>query len=125
MAYVDSSVLVAVSFREEGSGRWVEMLGGYDRIACSNLVEAEVKSVCYRERIEPNSAFLSNISWIFPDRSLSSEIDQVLATGYLRGADLWHMATALYFTSEPQEMSFLTLDVRQRDVAEALGFPVA
>ena len=124
MAYVDSSVLVAVTFQEERSGPWVDLLSGFDRIACSNLVEAEVKSVCNREGIEPDSAFLSNISWIFPTRPLSSEIEQVLATGYLRGADLWHVATALYFAPEPGEISFLTLDIRQRGVAEALGFPV-
>ena len=47
----------------------------------------------------------------------------MLNAGYLRGADLWHVATALYVTPEPGEISFITLDRRQRNVAMALGFP--
>jgi hypothetical protein len=46
----------------------------------------------------------------------------VLDAGYLRGADCWHVATALYVSPEPSRLSFLTLDERQRDVARTLGF---
>ena len=45
-----------------------------------------------------------------------------LRIGYLRGADLWHIATALYMFDEPSDITFLTLDRRQGDVAAALGF---
>ncbi len=125
VAYVDSSVLIAIQFQEDRSTSLIDWLDGFERLACSNLVEAEVESVCYRERIELDQAFLSDISWVFPYRPLSLEIAKVLGAGYLRGADLWHVATALYFSPEPSEISFLTLDVRQRSVAEALGFRVA
>ena len=45
-------------------------------------------------------------------------------TDALRGADLWHVATALYIFDEPSEVTFLTLDRRQGEVAGALGFQV-
>ena len=123
-AYVDSSVLVAIAIREERSSSLIECLDGFDRLTASNLVEAEVKSVCQREGNELDPDFISDISWVFPDRPLSAEIAKVIGAGYLRGADLWHVATALYIASEPGEMTFLTLDIRQRDVAEELGFRV-
>ncbi|MCY4474401.1 MAG: type II toxin-antitoxin system VapC family toxin [Chloroflexi bacterium] len=124
VAYVDSSVLVAITFQEERSANLEDWLNGFDRLTCSNLVEAEVKSACARESIELVTAFMNDIVWLFPDRPISPEIVRVLAAGYLRGADLWHVATALYFASEPENVAFLTLDIRQRDVAEALGFRI-
>ena len=42
---------------------------------------------------------------------------------YLRGADLWHVATALYLAESPADVDFLTLDPAQREAAAALGFP--
>jgi hypothetical protein len=36
----------------------------------------------------------------------------VLAAGYLRGADLWHMAGALYAAGDSGEMRFVKLDYR-------------
>ena len=42
--------------------------------------------------------------------------------GQLRGADLWHVATALYVAGEADRLCFVTLDQRQRDAAAALGF---
>jgi hypothetical protein len=52
------------------------------------------------------------------------EITRVLRSAYLRGADLWHLSTAIYVTSDPSDLTFLTLDRRQAEVAEALGFRV-
>jgi hypothetical protein len=46
----------------------------------------------------------------------------VLEHGYLRGADLWHLACALFVVDEPDMLTFLTLDTRQQEVAAALGF---
>ena len=62
------------------------------------------------------------LRWILPERPLTSELTTVLAAGYLRGADLWHVATALYVAQELGDIAFVTLDTRQRVVAEALGF---
>ena len=44
--------------------------------------------------------------------------------GNLRGADLWHVAMALYVSPRPDSLSFATLGARQSAVAEALGFTI-
>ena len=46
----------------------------------------------------------------------------VLETGYIRGADLGHLATALYISPEPHRMSFITFDQQQKTRATQLGF---
>lgn len=72
--------------------------------------------------VDPN--WLRAIKWIEPSRSLALEIDRVLDAGYLRGADCWHLAVALYVAPRPGGLTFLTLDARQRAVAKKLGFRV-
>ena len=56
---------------------------------------------------------------------LASEFAKGLEAGYLRGADLWHVATTLYAARRPDEIAFVTLDMKQRTIAAALGFQVA
>lgn len=46
----------------------------------------------------------------------------MLAAGLVRGADCFHLAVALSLVANPRDLTFLTLDKRQRDVAAALGF---
>jgi hypothetical protein len=53
---------------------------------------------------------------------LTPELERVFAGGYLKGADAWHLACALYLAEEPAKLAFLTLDRRQRAVARRLGF---
>lgn len=62
------------------------------------------------------------MSWIIPDCPLHQEIRRVLAAGYVRGADCWHLASALFLAEDPAKLSFLTLHQRQRTVAQMLGF---
>ena len=38
------------------------------------------------------------------------------------GADAWHLACALFLDPDANELVFLTLDRRQRDVAKSIGF---
>ncbi len=125
VAYVDTSCLVAIAFGEPGSDALAGRLESFAELVSANLTEAELRSVLVREAVSADSDVLSGISWILPDRSLGSEIRQVLTTGNVRGADLWHLAAALFVTSSPGEMVFLTLDGRQREAAERLGFDVA
>jgi hypothetical protein len=61
------------------------------------------------------------ISWVYPDRPLTAEIAAILDTGYVRGADLWHLAVAL-FVDPSREIDFLSLDVRQLEISRRLGF---
>lgn len=59
---------------------------------------------------------------MLPDRPLSREITRVLSAGYLRGAGLWHLACAFSLVGNPRDISFLTPDVRQAEVAAQIGF---
>jgi len=121
-AYVDTSCLVAIAFGERGGAAMARRLQGYDEIVSANLLEAELRATFARERVPLARDYLSGILYILPDRPLGGEIQRALAAGYLRGADLWHLACALYVTGDPGELTFLTLDERQRDVADTLGF---
>lgn len=124
VAYVDTSALVAVAFNERGVAALAKRLDANSRLLSSNLLEAELRAAFSREghRFEPR--LVSGIEWVLPDRPLTDEFEKVLQVGYLRGADLWHLATALYLAPEPSAVSFVTLDDRQRTVASALGFQV-
>ena len=125
LAYVDTSCLVAVAFDEPGARDMVYHLGECDRLFASNLLEAEFRSALHREGVgEGADSLLVGLSWLHPDRSLRPEFVRVLRYGYLRGADLWHLACALYLKSRVKDLLFLTLDQRQRDAAKKLGFSV-
>ena len=124
VAYVDTSCLVAVIFGESGGVALTRRLRSFDELVSANLLEAELRATFVRERIPANSSFSFSISWILPDRPLTDEIARVLDAGYLRGADCWHLATALYLAEEPGAISFVTVDERQGAVARTLGFHV-
>ena len=123
-AYVDTSCLVAIAFGDSEAAEVASRLREHDVLLSSNLLEAELRATLVREAAEVDEALFSWIKWVLPDRPLSVEIIRVLRAGYLRGADLWHLATAMYVTPEPRDLTFLTLDRRQEEVAEELGFKV-
>lgn len=123
-AYVDTSAIIAVEFNEPGGHGILRRLNDFTTLMSSNLLEAEVRSVYIRDDRSFTEEALSNIEWIIPDSPLSAELEIASQAGYLRGAELWHVATALYIFDEPSEVTFLTLDQRQREVASALGFQV-
>jgi predicted nucleic acid-binding protein len=122
VAYVDTSCLVAIAFGERGATALARRLAGFDRLVASNLLEAELLAACSREGSEPDPGLTDSLTWILPDRPLHDEIRAVLDAGHVRGADCWHLATALYLAEIPGEISFLTLDQRQRAAARTLGF---
>ena len=121
-AYVDTSALASIAFDEPGSFSIKQQLLNFSRLISSHLLEAELRSAFARENLVFDPDMLTRIAWVVPDRLLSREIAAVLRAGYLRGADLWHVAVALYSTGNPREVTFVTLDNRQRDVAATLGF---
>jgi predicted nucleic acid-binding protein len=123
VAYVDTSVLLAIAFGERGRAAARRRLESFDLLVASNLLEAELRAALHRENAPSDAPLLKRISWVSPERPLSPEITVVLGSGHLRGADLWHLACALYLARSPRELSFLTLDTRQGVVAEKLGFP--
>jgi hypothetical protein len=122
IAYVDTSCLVAIAFGESGAVGLARRLKGFDELVSANLLEAELRAAFVREHVAPPADLPVALSWILPDRPLQAEIAQVLAAGYVRGADCWHLATALYLAQEPEAISFVTVDERQRTVARAIGF---
>jgi hypothetical protein len=114
---------VAITLSEQVATDVKAELDRHDELFTSNLTEAEVRAACLREGVKTNQAMFGALGWIQPDRSLSEEITRVLDQGYLRGADLWHIANALFLSPDPTQLAFLTLDQRQGEVAAALGFP--
>jgi len=122
LAYVDTSVLVAIAFDEPGARKVARRLRGFDRLIASGLLEAELRSAFAREQVADVDRFLSWITWVHPAEPLSAEIARVLEHGYLRGADLWYLACALHIAGRPEELCFFSFDRRQSEVARALGF---
>lgn len=123
VAYVDSSCLVALAFGEPDSKGLAKRLASFDLLISSNLLEAELRSAVAREKVAADpDPLVDGIEWVLPDRPLSPELQQTLASGYLRGADCWHLACALLLREDLPELAFLTLDLRQREVAARLGF---
>lgn len=122
VAYVDTSCLVAIAFNEAGARSLARKLEAYEQRFTANLLEAEFVSALRREGAEGGQELLDTITWVLPDRRLTAEIERVLAVRHLRGADLWHLACALYLAESPEDVDFLTLDAAQRDAAAALGF---
>ena len=122
VAYVDTSAIVAIAFAEEGWETLAGSLNGFSRLVSSNLLEAELRATCAREDRPVPLQLLVRIGWIHANRPLSREMKAALDAGSLRGADLWHVATALFAAPEPGAIAFVTLDRRQAKVAAGLGF---
>lgn len=123
VAYVDSSCFVAIAFAEPGAQRMSARLAAFDRLVSSNLLEAEIRAAFAREAVQADAGpFMSGLTWVYPDRPLTREFQVIASAGYLRGADLWHLACALFLAPAGNGMVFLTLDKRQTQVASALGF---
>lgn len=125
-SYVDTSVLVAILFRESKFAKLSRLLLEYDEIFSSHLAEAELASAASREKVDLALArkIMANISLIMPDRSLFEEYREIFAGGYCRGADAYHLACALYLKEQEDIFEFITLDLQQARVARACGFQV-
>lgn len=119
---MDSSVVLAHVFRQHE--REATRAHRFATVHSADLLVAEVLSAVARERLRLDDVLLDNVRLVRPNRSLRREIERVLTAGYVRGADCLHLATALYLAPDPSELTFLTLDERQRAVAQALGFSV-
>jgi uncharacterized protein with PIN domain len=123
LAYFDTSCLVAIAFNETDGREMPKLLSRFDRLFSSNLLEAEWCATLVREHVPlGDDSLLAALTWVIPNRPLSPEIKRVLEVGYLRGADVWHLACALFLDPAARELSFVTLDSSQRAVAGALGF---
>jgi len=114
--------MVSIAFGERGSAESKLRLAEFGFIHSANLLEAELLATLKREGAKATMPALERVIWVIPDRPLHAEIRKVLSAGYLRGADCWHLAAALYVAVDPGNLTFLTLDTKQAAVAKALGF---
>lgn len=123
-AYIDSSWLIAARLQKQDK-KELARLEKYSALYSCELLLAEVFAFSRREGIEPSKVIEASqaVTWVMPDRSLRPEIEWVTSKSYIRGADLWHLACACYISPDPEDLAFLTLDVRQREIAYAIGFP--
>lgn len=117
------SCVVAVALEEPGYRAVAARLDELEACYASNLLEAELRAALQREQVAYDADLTARLSWVLPDRPLTSEIGDVLEAGDVRRADAWHLACALYLSPDPAELQFLTLDRRQAKVAVAMGFP--
>jgi PIN domain nuclease of toxin-antitoxin system len=126
-AYLDTSALAAILFEEQGSTVIRDFLSKLDWVYSSNLLEAEMRSAMTRENLEQLDldGLLSHVKWVLPERPLTQELRAAAACGiHLRGADLWHVACALFLAGDPSVLPFVTLDQNQALAAARLGFKV-
>lgn len=113
---------MAVLLQEPGHARLADHIASFDFVCASSLLEAELHAVLAREELTFGADLFDGVRWIFPQRPLTPEIDRVLRAGHMRGADLWHLACALYVFDDASAASFVSLDARQISAARGLGF---
>jgi hypothetical protein len=124
-AYLGTSFLLAILFDEPEASGLRRTLGRYGPVFSSDLLTAEALSAGARERLDLRRVLtmLEAVSLVLPHRSLDREVQEALAHGYLRGADVWHVACALFIADAVRsELAFLSRDAAQRQVARGLGF---
>jgi hypothetical protein len=125
IGYVDSSCLISIALGEPGSRELEFRLSRIEKFFSSNLLEAEFRAALAREGTRGRVRnLLAWVNWIYPRRRLKPEIDQILGVGILKGADLWHLACALFMRPQIEVTHFLTLDDKQSAIAKSLGFSV-
>ncbi len=122
IAYVDTSYFIGLTIGDAEAVKRSHRLPSDTQFISSNLLEAEARSVFAREKIDFPDDLFSSIHFVMPDRRMTKEITRVLESYYLRGADLLHLATALFALLEPGNAVFATLDNKQENAAAALGF---
>jgi predicted nucleic acid-binding protein len=126
--YVDSSAIVAVQFGETERSRILAVMRAHDEVVSTTLLTAEMLATLARASLPLSSAdrLLARVARFAPPDDLRAECERALAVGSLRGADLWHVASALRLAGRHvKRLRFCTLDLAQRAVAAGLGFPVA
>jgi predicted nucleic acid-binding protein len=123
-AYLDTSAFLALVFRQSGYKQIEKILENVEQVLTTDLLMSEATSVFVRERgdFEVLKTSLGGLLFITAELSVPL-LESVLRAGWLRGADLYHLAAAFWLTdSKPKNIYFLTLDEQQNRVAGKLGF---
>lgn len=129
--YWDASAVLSVLFRDTNTMKALGVIRRRAAHLVSTLAYAEVLAVVARlerGRDVPRSlasaarVALRGAPWqallLQPDRGL---IDQMALGASLRGADLWHLATASTLAREVPEVRVITFDSRLRSAATSVG----
>ena len=124
IAYIDTSCLVAIAFGEAGATKVASRLERMDRLfgpicsrqSCGRRLLAKSSRLTGRTTLEYHR--------VYPNRPLSGEFERVMVEGYVKGADLWHLACALFLAPEPKDSRSSRSTKRQEEVARRLGFPL-
>jgi predicted nucleic acid-binding protein len=125
VAYIDTSFFLAIVFDEPDASTLVRVRKNFNQVFAADLLVAEALAAAARGGIDPTAvlAGIRSISLFFPPRLLEPEIGHTLALGTLRGADVWHLAAALFVAGLAQaKIAFLSRDRSQRTIARRLGF---
>ena len=120
--YVDSSVICAAIFGDHDMTLLSKLVRQKTKLISAYLLEAEVLSAAVREKadIQETKSQLSKISFV-KSSTLLVQLERVFTMGYLRGADAFHVATALWLAGSHKELEFFSFDENQVKVAKTLG----
>lgn len=126
VAYLDSSVIIALLLEEGPSKQIRKTLTSFKKLYSASLLEAEVLATAKRENIDLSFAysFISPIGLLFSEQSLQKEYEEIFSLGYCRGADAYHLASALFLDPEKSNLFFFTLDEKQKLIAKKMGFKI-
>ena len=133
--YLDTSALVKLVHREEGSGQVRDAFGRAEAVAASVLARIEVHSALARLAREGASdevlrGWLSAFSTLWAGMArISMDRAADAACGLclrhpLRALDAIHLASALLLRAEGLEVVFATWDARLAAAARQEGLPV-
>jgi len=128
ICYLDTSAWVAWKFAQKGQEVFAKVSLPKDTVISSPLLASEYIACLKREnrlnitRIEDELEF---IHWVYPTEPLYASSLRCVREATLRGADLFHLATAYWFAEGmTKELHFLSCDTDQRRAASKLGFEV-
>jgi predicted nucleic acid-binding protein len=122
--YADTSCFLAIALEQPEFEKTAERLESYEAVHSSTLMEAELRAKLHQQGIDEDGSRLTCwVEWVAPPRPLHAYIGRVLLQGVaLKGADVWHLACALYTAERYEGIEFMSLDRKQLEAARRLGF---
>ena len=126
IAYIDTSVFINVLLSQQGYKYFHTIMKRCKKLLSSPLIEAEVLTTCQRENFDQKQAIeaLKEITLCFVEKSLIEKYEMILKECNLKGADAYHLATALYLDPSREFLHFLTDDLKQKEAAKKKGFKI-
>lgn len=126
VCYLDTSAWIAWKFGQRGKELFDNVDLEKDMVLSSPLLVAEYLSFLKKIERLADTRYedeLEFIRWIHPVDPIFKSCSEVAIKTELRGADLYHLATAVWFTEgHRKELRFLTCDDAQKNAAKKLGF---